>query len=516
MTTQEEKKRPGFKERKPLPVPLTYNLLSMIGFLFTLLGIAGIFGFFLLDLFAKESLAYQGIAYVSFFVLIVIGFLIYAFGYFREKKRRASGKEPSLSGKILTQKPIIALFFSMALVVAATIVVGTSSYKVYEYTESNEFCGTLCHSVMNPEYITYHNSSHARVDCVACHIGSGAGWYVKSKLSGVRQLFATIMESYPKPILTPIHNLRPARETCEECHWPDKFIGQKDSLYTYYLSDEENTPFKLRMTLKIGGQRSHYNKSGTGIHYHMQTNSKVEYIATDYRRQKIAWVRSTKPDGTIVIYNDSDEPLKAEEVKQENIRQMDCMDCHNRPAHKYPTPMDTVNLAIDDGTIPKEVPAIKLQAVTVMDHEYTNSEEAKKSIRSSLEKYYKKEFSEFIEEQPELLEKAILGTQKIYARTIFPEMKAKWSAYPDNIGHKDWPGCFRCHNDVLESEEDEQNIDTTCNICHSILAQGEDVDKINASFNTGLDFMHPWDDEPMSEYTHCADCHTGGKEVYDN
>ncbi len=98
---------------------------------------------------------------------------------------------------------------------------------------------------MEPEHTAYQNSPHARVKCVDCHVGSGAGWYVRSKLSGAYQVYAVLANVYPRPIPTPIKNLRPARETCEQCHWPSHFSGQKEVINTYFKSDEQNTRWTI-------------------------------------------------------------------------------------------------------------------------------------------------------------------------------------------------------------------------------------------------------------------------------
>ena len=242
------------------------------------------------------------------------------------------------------------------------VLLGFGSYKTYRATESASFCGELCHDVMHPEWTTYQTSSHARVACVECHIGEGADWFVKSKIDGLRQVWAVTVNSFSRPIPTPIHNLPPARETCEECHWPQKFIGYKEMVRAYTLSDEENTSHRLRMLLKIGGEQTGVMK-GSGIHYHMLIASKVEYIATDERRQDIPWVRVTRADGSVSEFNNVDYPLSETDKATAEVRTMDCMDCHNRPAHQFRSPMSSVNMALEQGAIPRSLPYIKVEAV---------------------------------------------------------------------------------------------------------------------------------------------------------
>ncbi len=366
---------------------------------------------------------------------------------------------------------------------------------------------------MKPEATAYQYSPHARVKCVECHIGPGAGWFVRSKLSGVKQVFAVIANTYPQPIPTPIRDLRPARETCEECHWPSKFIGYREIVRTYYLSDEENTPYRVRMLMKIGGEKSKL-AAGSGIHYHMLLATRVEYIARDEKRQDIAWVRISRADGSVTEFDNLDEPLSEEEKAAAEVRVMDCMDCHNRPSHQFPAPMKAVNDSIDQGLISADLPYIKLEATRALDQEYASTEEAMAGVANHLRNYYRVEYPEVVEQRAEELQHTIEEVQRIYRRSNFPEMKANWAAYPDNIGHRDWPGCFRCHNEDMESEEGF-TIFTSCNKCHLILAQGKEIAEVEVNFEEGLAFQHPDDDEPIEEFTECTDCHTGGSFVYD-
>jgi len=226
--------------------------------------------------------------------------------------------------------------------VGRMLVSAIGSYQSYHYTESVQFCGQACHGVMKPEFVTYSHSPHARVACAECHIGKGATWYVRSKLSGSYQVYATAAKKDPKQIPTPVKNLRPAQETCEECHWPQKFVGNVEHTYNYFLGDETNTPFTVRLLMKVGGADSSHGPVG-GIHWHMNVANKIEYVASDETRQKIPWVRMTDSQGVVTEFR---LPRFTNSVDEASIRSMDCMDCHNRPAHRYETPNSAVNLAI--------------------------------------------------------------------------------------------------------------------------------------------------------------------------
>src|SRR5258708_2708701 len=264
---------------------------------------------------------------------------------------------------------------------------------------------------MKPELVTYSHGPHARVACVECHIGPGATWFVKSKLSGTYQVYAVAFNKYPKPVPTPIKNLRPAQETCEQCHWPKKFVGNLDRTFHYFLGDETNTPFNVRLTMKVGGGDPTHGPVG-GIHWHMNVGNKVEYVATDEARQKIPWVRAVDSQGVVTEYrtrNFTNEPSAA------LVRTMDCMDCHNRPAHTYASPDDAVNLAMSLGRIDRSLPWIKTNALSVLTWSYTNETQALRGIATALaERYPADKFSA----EQKSVRAAIDALQQIYSENF--------------------------------------------------------------------------------------------------
>jgi len=490
-----------------------FNLISFIGLILTLVGVLGEIFLFLMSIFSGEALGYQGVIVMLLLMVIIAGLILVIVGYWLERNRRKAGRAPSFSSQTLLQHPVLVIFFSIGLASAVAIVMGTGSYQMYQVTESTEFCGQLCHSVMNPEWVTYHNSSHARVKCVECHIGEGADWFVRSKLSGIRQIYAVLADDFPRPIPTPIHNLRPARETCERCHWPSKFIGYKEKVLSYYLSDEANTRFNLRMLIKIGGEEGHAFLRGSGIHYHM-LSSGVEYIAKTPDRQQISYVKVTRPDKSVSEFVNTEDPITENEKTTSVKYVMDCLDCHNRPSHKFRTPMDSVNESMKQRLISSDIPQIKLQAVKALDTEYETTESAVTGIGNALRSFYDQNYPEFIKKNPEKWLASVKEIQTIYQRSIFPEMKSRWKVYPDNIGHRDWPGCFRCHNENMRTN-DGKVLYRGCNECHLVLAQGSDIEKISVDLRKGVPFFHPGNDEYFEEYTDCSDCHDGGKSVYE-
>jgi nitrate/TMAO reductase-like tetraheme cytochrome c subunit len=338
------------------------------------------------------------------------------------------------------------------------------SYQTYQYTESVQFCGEVCHTVMQPEFTTYQHGSHARVACVECHIGSGAAWFVKAKISGTYQVYSVIFNKYDRPIPTPVKNLRPARETCLQCHWPEKYSGSIEKTEHHYFTDAANTPYTVRLLVHVGGGSPENGPVG-GIHWHMLVSNKVEYYASDPQRQTIPWIRQTAADGTVKVYR---APGFKGDPDPGSIRQMDCMDCHNRPAHKYATPNDAVDEDLYLARIDKNLPSIKRVAVDLLTKTYATEAVATAALDQGLRKQYA---------AAPHLDDTIAAVQAIYRTNFFPEMRADWSKYPDNIGHLDSSGCFRCHDGKHQLVGGGKQVLTNdCNTCHTILAQGAGAD----------------------------------------
>ncbi|MFT4901399.1 MAG: nitrate/TMAO reductase-like tetraheme cytochrome c subunit [Lentimonas sp.] len=454
---------------------------------------------FAIDLFTGSGNAYLGIltylASPAFFLIglgmILVGWLIYR----RQVLRSEAGTAAltfslNLSNPSDRKKFLIFSGSTFTFIILSAI----GSYKTYHVTESVEFCGEVCHSVMEPEYTTYKAGSHARVDCVECHIGSGAEWYMKSKLSGLYQVYSVAFDKYSRPIDTPIHNLRPARDTCEQCHWPEQFTGNLDRTYSYYLADEDNTPFSVRMSLKVGGADPRRGPA-QGIHWHVSNQHKIEFIAEDEDLQTIPWVRVTHDDGETTEYVTADFQG---DPSNYTLHEMDCMDCHNRPAHAFNPPSKSVDLALHLGRLPRELPNIKRRAIELLIAEYTDKQEAMDAIASGLSESYPEDVN---------TQQATEELQSIYAANFFPKMNANWSAYPNNIGHMNWPGCFRCHDDMHTSTTTPKTIQmSNCNSCHSILAQGSSTAELNTLHPDGAAFQHPGGDV---EGFLCSDCHDG-------
>ena len=348
------------------------------------------------------------------------------------------------------------------------------SYRAVTYMDGDNFCGKACHSVMQPEYTAHSNSPHANVACTDCHIGPGATSFVKAKLAGTHQAFGILFSTYPRPIPAPVEALRSAHVTCEQCHSPQRFTGGKFFIHTEYASDEQNGATTTVALLKIGGPSY---KGGVGIHGAHVNGAAMQFIATDPRRQVIPQVTYTDADGKVTVFNSTDVKVSPEELARGERRDMDCMDCHNRPAHTFQVPERALDLAMSQGSISPKLTFIKKQAVEVLKRNYPDRDTGLREIAASIDKFYRTSYPRIYAADSALIKTAIGTMQSLYQQNIFPEMKITWGTYPNNLGHTDYPGCFRCH-DGNHTSADGRTISNDCATCHDLLAVSEKDPKI--------------------------------------
>jgi nitrate/TMAO reductase-like tetraheme cytochrome c subunit len=442
---------------------------------------------------------------------LLLGLLLIPMGMVRERRRRRREGETSPAWPIIDLNQAAyrnALFVFVIGTIVFLIIGAAATYGAYHYSESVVFCGITCHRVMEPEYTTYQRSPHARVRCASCHVGSGASWYVWSKLSGAYQIYAVAARRYPTPIPTPIESLRPAQDTCERCHWPQHIYGAQQRQFNHYLYDATSSHWPINLLIKTGGGDPRTGQTA-GIHWHMNIGVEVEYIARDHERQDIPWVRVTdRRTGRVTVYQSRDEPLAPEEVASATPRVMDCMDCHNRPSHIFRSPDEAIDQAILMKEISPEVPGIKRVAVRAMGGDYATREEARREIANHVTDHYRKTEPHAYTRLGVAIDQAVLAVQAAYARNVFPAMRARWSAYPDNIGHFYSRGCMRCH-DGGHASADGIVLTEDCRACHAILAQGAGERLQVATSQEGLEFAHPVDIGEAWKEMGCYECHTG-------
>ncbi len=487
--------------RPGAPSSIWRNWLTLAGAVLTGSAVFAFIFLFLMDQFGGHSNAYVGV--LCYMVAPGFGFaglmLMLLGGWWQRRARRRRPDAPAPRLAIDLSRPRdrkLAVWFGVGTM-TFLLLTSLGSYQTYHFTESNQFCGMVCHDIMAPEFIAHQKGNHARVACVECHIGEGATWFVKAKVNGAHQVYAALRDSYSRPIPTPISNLRPARDTCEQCHWPEKFVGNIDRTYQRYLADEESTPFAVRLLLHVGGGSEPHGPVG-GIHWHTSPDHTVEYYATDPQRLTIPWVRVTNAKGEVTVFRKEDF---TEEPPSHAIRRMDCLDCHNRPAHNFMAPNDAVDEALTYERLDRSLPSIKRTAVDLLTAEYTSHEEAATAIAAGLKEAY-------ADRAGPAVDAAVATVTEIYQTNFFPQMKANWSAYPVHQGHKDSPGCFRCHDGSHKAVDNPQRTiaASDCKACHTITAQGTGAELAEFSL-TGLPFKHP-DGEPP-EGLLCSDCHNG-------
>ncbi|HWR35343.1 MAG TPA: NapC/NirT family cytochrome c [Clostridia bacterium] len=486
---------------------LVRNYTSLIGLALAVVALANIVFLFLIDITSKSPSPYIGIlAYMIMPGFLILGLLLVPLGIWLERRRRRL-REPSLPRfprldlNNPKQRSTVAFFISFVVLFVVLSAVG--SYRAYEYTDSTQFCGQLCHSVMHPEFTAHQASPHARVRCVDCHVGTGAGWYVRSKLSGTRQVFKTALNTFPRPIETPIENLRPVSETCEQCHWPKKFFGAQLKVINHFSSDEKNTPRQLRLLLKTGGGDPDSGQAG-GIHWHMNIANIITY-ASDPKRQNIPYVKMQDQKGNVTEFYAKD--AAPDQIAKMSQRRMDCVDCHNRPTHIYMPPDRSVDHALTAHRIDPSLPYAKQQGVALLAAEYKSTDAAVQAIATEIPKFYQQKYPDVYASKRAEINGAVSELQRIFRTSIFPEMKVDWRTHPDNVGHFYFQGCFRCHDGNHVSKEGK-TITKDCNVCHTLLAQEEGGVPTMGSAS-GVEFKHPIDLGDMSAIS-CTDCHNGG------
>ena len=303
---------------------------------------------------------------------------------------------------------------------------------------------------------------------------------MRSKLSGVRQVFAVTFHTYSRPIPSPVKYLRPARETCEQCHWPQRFTGDKFQVLRRYKDDEKNTPLTTVLVMKIGG---HTLQGSLGIHgRHLDEGSRIRYISTDAHRQVIPVVYYTDDAGKTIEFVSSDAKATPQQLDAGEHRTMDCVDCHNRPTHAFEMPEAAVDKRMAQGLIAADLPYIKKKAVELLRVAYPSRNDAQQRITSELDGFYRSSYPQLYQARRAQVQQSAEQVAAIYLRNVFPSMGLTWGTHPNNVGHNDpghndSPGCFRCH-DGSHVSADGQTITNDCTACHNMLAMEEENPKV--------------------------------------
>ncbi|HEU4759004.1 MAG TPA: NapC/NirT family cytochrome c [Dehalococcoidia bacterium] len=458
-----------------------------MGGILAVVAFGGLVFFLGIQLLAVRPSPYLGmLVYLGLPAVLVLGLVLIPAGILWEARRRAAaarrggGPPPALLIDFGNPRHLRGILLFATLTVVILGVLGSTGYRTVEFMDSPSFCGTLCHTVMKPQYEPYKRSAHAQVNCTSCHIGPGAGWYVQSKLSGVQQAWAVITGSYPRPIPVPITHLRPARDTCEGCHWREKAYGLFLRVYRSYLPDETNTSHVRALAFRVGTGGSKLEEAG-GVHWH--TSARLWYRSADKERQTIARVRVEKPD-KVEEWANPDVPQGAPLAEE---RLMDCIDCHNRAAHKIPAPDQLIDDALTAGRLDSGLPYLKRESLRLLgqDGSLTSPEElasrwARDGWFEQLAEFYQQNYPDAAASQQASIQQAIAELKRMSKQVLYPEMKSDWLTYADNRGHPGLEGinrgCFRCHTTLVNAATGQRLPGgvggTGCLACHGLGEQG--------------------------------------------
>jgi nitrate/TMAO reductase-like tetraheme cytochrome c subunit len=459
----------GFKERWLQPIVfLANNPISLIGVGLTTASALILIGFWVIDVFGRggSSNPYVGIIIdVCLPALFVLGLILIPLGILlRRRKLRAAGQLPAEYPKVDLQNPVFreALIFLAVATFVNFVIVGTASYRSVAYMDTPNFCGQTCH-VMAPEFAAYQVYPHSHVACTECHIASGIPGFIHAKLNGTKQLVQVVFGNYPRPIM-PEGKVPHASETCIHCHNPGSFIGDKLVITTAYGDDENNSATKSLVLLHVGGRDMAGHLSGIhGAHL-----GHIEYTATDNTNQTIPWVAKVNDDGstTEFVSSDAKQPVTGEK------HVMDCLDCHNRAAHSFDTPEKALNKAMLQGLVDPSLSFVHKEGLALIKGEYASQADAEARITSGLEEFYRAQHPDVWSQKQSQIDGAAKALATIYGQNVFPSMRVTWGTHPNNVGHNDYPGCFRCH-DGSHNTKGGKSIDNDCSTCHNLLATDE-------------------------------------------
>jgi len=349
--------------------------------------------------------------------------------------------------------------FAFLGVVTAVVIYG--SVQAWTFTNSSEFCGTTCHT-MPPEYNAYLRSPHARVQCVECHIGRDVVTTQFTRKAGdLRHVVLTLTQHYEFPIYS--RAMRPARDSCEKCHFPEKFSDDSLREVSRFQNDETNTRKNTFLIMKTGGGTQREGL-GKGIHWHIE--NEVYFLATDPLEQEIPYVRVVDQNGEVKEFYDVSSGITPQDIAGTTLEKMDCITCHNRITHTIPNPDDAVDQALSKQLLPSDLPFIREQVLSLMNRLYRSREQALTSF-GTLETFYAENYPQIHAEKETEIKTAVATLTDMYDQMVFSEQRIDWQTHPNNLEHKDFPGCFRCH-DGSHLTGDEQAIRLECNLCHSV------------------------------------------------
>jgi hypothetical protein len=447
--------------KRPVLILLTSSWISMLGA--ALVTLAGFSWLFVLPLNVSGrgvSNPYIGLLlFIAIPIVFFVGLALIPIGIALAKRKVVENLNEIEDRRLAWRR--VGIFFAV-MTVANVVIASQLSYRAVEQMDTVQFCGATCH-VMKPEF-TAHAATppHQAVACASCHIAPGATGWLKAKMAGTNQLFAVMFNTFPRPIESAMENntLVSSAETCEQCHEREKPISPRLRVIPSYKDDEANTRTSTVLLMRIA--TIHAAHLGPGIH--------IRYAASDKKRQTIPWVEYTDQSGATRSYLASG--TKADSVRSLPTFEMQCVDCHNRASHAFESPDRAVNQAMASGQIPSSLPFVKKESMELLKASYSSGDEAAQKIPSALSTFYLQKYSDAAAKQGAAIQAAGAALAAIYQRNVFPDLKVTWGTYPNNLGHTDDPGCFRCH-DASHMTPDNKTIAQDCNACHQPVAMDE-------------------------------------------
>ncbi len=464
-------------QKRPVIVLLTSHWVSMAGV--TLVTLAGFSWLFVLP---ENIRGHVGNPYIGLLVFIVIPIVFFAglalipVGIALGRRRVAESFDGVADRRAAWRRA--GIFF--AVMTVTNVVIGSQlTYRAVEHMETNQFCGQSCH-VMKPEFTAHLQPPHQAVSCAACHIAPGATGWLKAKMAGTNQLVAVAFSTFPRPLESGLESNRLASstDTCEQCHARERFIGPRLRTLSKFKDDEANTRTEtVLMMLVEGGNFG-------GIHgAHMGPGVHIRYAASDKKRQTIPWVeyRNTV---TNVARTYLASGAKPDSVRSLPTFEMQCGDCHNRAAHSFELPDRAVDQAIARGDISVGLPFVKKTAVELLKANYASEDDAAQKIPAGLNAFYQQKYGDTWAKRSTDIQLAGQALLAIYRSNVFPDLKVTWGTYPNNLGHNDYPGCFRCHDDS-HATSDKKTITQDCSSCHEMLATEETAPAVLKTLGLG-------------------------------
>jgi formate-dependent nitrite reductase cytochrome c552 subunit len=468
--------------KQPVIVLLTCHWITMAGV--ALVTLAGFSWLFALPANIQGHAANPYIGLLVFIAIPVVffaGLALIPVGIALGRRRAASTLGEAADRKAAWRRA--GIFF--AIMTMANLVIGSQlTYRAVEHMETVQFCGQSCH-VMKPEFTAHLLAPHSAVACVECHVAPGASGWVQSKINGSRQLRDVVLNTYSRPIESAMESNRlvSSADTCEQCHAREKFIGPRLRIHSEFKDDETNTRMETVLMMKVGGG------SLGGIHgAHMGPGVRIRYAAADKKRQTIPWVEYNN-SSTNVTRSYLAGGTKAEAVGSLPVFEMQCVDCHNRAAHSFDLPEHAVDRAMARGEIPVDLPFIKKTSLESLKQVYAGQDDAAQKIPAALSAFYQQKYGDVWAKRSNDIRRAGQALVEIYGSNVFPDLKVTWGTYPNNLGHMDDPGCFRCHDDShanLDAKAvNKKTIPQDCDTCHELLATGEPSPAIMKTLGLG-------------------------------